>query len=354
MSLEKLRIGNLRKESDVTQCGSWEEVNSTIIQLQLLQKLGNFNDAQDLLSDSLLNENFPGNNDLERAQCILKKTRNDIQIPKPIGFRPLTPSESALGPPITPEANVEHLNRTPVATMRVCGWESDRWFKSEDAERIEQGRKFIEFWNRLHPERLPCIELEKDQKLVAVLYSSLQGIRSLMIDENLTLEAANVENVESRVINFVLYRKEYEPAVDALIYLCPVFREFCRVLKENLESIWLITEFMEEKAEAQRVLRNAAFHLNALYEALKMCNVEASAWKCNLKVANMDRDAGLLRALKEATNEFENVNRSLSGEFEDRYGFLNRALKKSQHSFRGMSIAVLTTEEAETDSGAQD
>jgi len=338
MSLEKLRVGNLTKTSLVRECGDYEDVNAAIEMMQDLQKYGNYLNPRDLLNDPLLNV------DRKMAQCILHHANTDSMIPLPILFHALTPKESALGEAVAAKPLVENLNRTPVATMRVCGWEADPWFKD--------GQTFFSFWNRLHPESLPCIpDLDPDEKLVAVLYASLQGIRSLLDDLVSILETIK-EDEKTRSVIFLSYREAYKASVDSFIFLCPIFRNFCKVLRDSLESAWRLTEFLKLKAdvsEYQRVLRNAAFFLDVFYESLKTSNACALAWVCDIKSTEVN-DIKLLEAVASSLTSLENLNRSLTCSASD--PFFDRAIKKIQKSFQGMSIVALPTKESITDAGS--
>lgn len=344
MSLEVLRLAALKSE---LECGHWEEVHKTIIELQIMQKLGAYENPADLLKDPLIEKL-----DSKIVECVLgdKRIKSTGPLPKPFNFQSLTPRRSELGEAIEPADNIQYLNRAPVASMRVCGWEGDSWFAD--------GQDFIQFWNRLHPESLPCIEgLKSDEKLVAVIYASLQGIESLLSDLILILEQANVENEQSRVIDFMLYRDAYMEAVKSLLYLCPIFANFCRVLSSYLESTWLITEHMRvariDVSESQRILRNAAFHRIALVRVIEACKTLSTKWFDQKNSPTIESDRLVLASVKSTISSFENLSRSLSGDIVDPYGFLTRSFKNIRHSFRGLSVG-LTTQETVADASAQD
>lgn len=338
MSLEKLRRSNLQKTSKVTECGEWEEVNSTITELQFLQQLGQHLNPRDILKGPLPN--------IERslAECILKYAEADQRITVPINT--LKPRQSALGPAITPAPKVEFLNRTPVAKMRVCGWEADAWFKD--------GSEFIHFWNRLHPSSLECIEMDSDEKLVAVLYTSLQGIRSLFNDLVMILEVAENDSKDSREITFQIYREAYQSAARALVFLCRstnpkeqttdgTLRLFSKTMRGALENAWRISQVLKTRVnvdEYERVLENGAFYAEEFYKSLVMCNEEGTAWLRN-RSPDLKRDRALLDAVSVSLSALENLNRALSIDVSEPYGFLDSAMQKIQKSFRGMSIAVV-------------
>ena len=316
MSLEKLRIQNLKKPI----CGkNWEEVNKTILALEVLQEIQNVSLKNLSLEDI----------DKDPATCIIALADDD---PPKITYYDLIPEKSDLGEPVQPKPNVEFLNRNPVATMRVCDWENDVMF--------EDAKPLIDFWNRLHRNQT-CIEgLDDDEKLIAVIYTTLQGIDTLLKDL--------VEMLQIEINHRSAFRSAYINCVDALLCLCPRLYIFCEMFKDSIENVYRISMIVNEK---ERGIKNAAYYAEELYIQAKKCEKEAKAW-LNQSLASKDlHDVILQTTVSKTLLSLENLNRSVN--VQPKNPHLRKALQKIQHSFQGMSLTVLSRDQPVPDSSAQ-
>lgn len=373
MALELLRL-EILKRNDITFCCnvsqvSVDEASSVCLGLQMLVRLRGNKALSDkyfaiLFSSSTLHLDTI----FTLCQCFLQYIQNEKNFRKlPLVYSPETRKKFTILAPSKPPKqpvpslpDVEYLARNPVATKTVCGeWEKDSWFFNQ------KGDHFVEFWKATHLTQ-HCLNLEKGQKVTAVLYYSLQHCESI-VDDSAEIFYTSVKK-ETAFREFI---HQCQDVFKVCCFLCSPLKEDSKPLEKFIdgfqvlvENIWEITEDFSygsnhkvSTAALQTQLSEAAFYRQGFLQSCQKlydiahCLLE---WKGENRVkvlkqhidayqlidllcyelhtvcnyfATLDKAAGSLSFNLQVPNEYQGFEKYL----DQRIGIL-------QDPFRGISV----------------
>lgn len=303
-----------------------EDLSFTIEGLQALQRVrGNGNVRETLLADSLLpvalaHSTLKWDDQFMLTSSIIALANSNPK-PTPIrlqrnAFRAIVPS-SFPSTPVASKADIFRLER--MASARVCGeWKVDPWFQSA------AGRAFVHAWDKAHTAAMPCLDLEKEEALAAVLYFGLQNAESLMQDCVETIDAAmdvplkvSLLPAERHTVTEQVLRELRAPFddVNAMLAFLPraleVFADGYELIVEiawsRAEDLRLASNGAADTEETQTALAIASTARHSFIQSVRTLSKQAEEWKKDTFTSE-HVDKRLLEAIQSTMKLFERMN----------------------------------------------